>query len=97
MPYDSKAVEVSPIISLATEIHCPAREQFQPDTRTVSERIDKVKFILPKEKVALLMFLDPKTCINEELLKKLIKIRSGDNCLIDLLVWLIFRILETYQ
>lgn len=87
MPYESKAIGVSPIFRLAPEIHRPAREHFQPYTRTVAERVDKVKFILPREKVALLMFLDPKTRINEELLKNLTKIRCGDNRLVDLL-WL---------
>lgn len=87
MPYESKAIGVTPILPLAPEIHRPAREHFQPYTRRVAERVDKVKFILPREKVALLMFLDPKTRINEELLKKLTKIRCGDNRLVDLL-WL---------
>lgn len=84
MPYKLRAIGVSPIRRLAPEIHRPAREHFQPYTRTVAEPVDKVKFILPREKVALLMFLDPK---NEELLKKLTKIRCGDNRLVDLL-WL---------
>lgn len=86
MPYKLRAIGVSPIRGLAPEIHRPAREHFQPYTRTVAERVDKVKFILPREKVELLMFLDPK---NEELLKKLTKIRCGDNHnrLVDLL-WL---------
>lgn len=87
IPDKSKAIGVSPILRLAPETHRSAREHFQPYTRTVAERVDKVKFILPREKVALLMFLDSKTRINEELLKNLTKIRCGDNRLVDLL-WL---------
>ena len=88
MPELAWPVGVSPIHRLAPETHRSAREYCQPYTRTIPERVDKVKFILPREEITLLIFLDPKTRINEELLKNLTKIRCGDDRLVDLL-WLI--------
>ena len=87
IPADAKSIGIPARLPSTFEFNRPAFEHFQPYTRRVAERVDKVKFILPREKVALLMFLDPKTRINEKLLKKLTKIRCGDNRLVDLL-WL---------
>lgn len=64
IPEDAKSIGVPARLFSTPEINRPAREHFYPYTRTVVERVDKVKFILPREKVALLMFLDPKTRIN---------------------------------
>ena len=50
-PSEAKGIGVSRIPHLPPEIHRPAREHFQPYTRTVGERVDKVKFIPPRETV----------------------------------------------
>ena len=77
MPTETRPIGVTPIFTSAPEIHLTAPQHFHQHAPTVNPRLDKIRFIKPRELPVCIYIMDKRFLNTPEVSKLIKKLRGG--------------------